>query len=111
MHFWNIGIKDPMNVFRAILLSIFSISFLVVLASCGSTATQIAAQPTVTINPSFQTQQSPIPTVPPFRCGAWASNNAPGAYSTITIYARLTHDIAPVSGATAAAVVHFQTFD
>jgi hypothetical protein len=32
-------------------------------------------------------------------------------YSTIFIYARLTKDVAGVSGATATAVVHFKNFD
>src|SRR5947209_4968059 len=91
--------------------SLFSLCFLALLTSCGSAVSQNTAQQTVTINPSFQAQQTPIPTVPPLRCGAWASNNAPGAYSTITIYARITHNIVPVTGATAAAVVHFKTFD
>src|SRR5207237_9823910 len=78
-------------------------------ALCASSQTN--SHPTPTVDKSFQSQRSPIPTVPPYRCAAWSSNNAPGAFSTINIYARLTRDIAPVSGAAATAVVHFQTFD
>ena len=89
------------------------IGFLLILAACSPLANtnQIKQQPTVTINPSFQSQISPIPTVPNYRCGAWSSNNTPNPGSTITIYARLTKDIAGVSGATASAVVHFKDGD
>ena len=101
-----------MKTFLHILLTIFSMSLLLLLAACGpSVAGQSNAQQTVSINKSFQSQASPIATAPPFRCGAWSSNNAPSPFSTITIYARLTKDVAPVSGATAAAVVHFKGFD
>src|SRR5579859_2766915 len=101
-----------MKTFLHILLTIFSMSLLLLLAACGpSVAGQSNVQQTVTINKSFQSQASPIATAPPFRCGAWSSNNAPSPFSTITIYARLTKDVAPVSGATAAAVVHFKGFD
>src|SRR5205807_5415407 len=101
-----------MKTFHHILLSVFSFCLLLLLAACGpSVSSQANAQPTPTVDKSFQSQRTSIPTVPPYRCGAWSSNNAPGAFSTITIYARLTRDIAPVSGAAARGVVHFQTFD
>lgn len=97
---------------------IFSLSALLclvllfILSACGpTTVNQQAVQATVTINPSFQEQLSPIPTAATYRCGAWASNNAPNPYSTITIYARLTKNTQGVSGATAQAVVHFQNDD
>ncbi|QBD78581.1 hypothetical protein EPA93_22330 [Ktedonosporobacter rubrisoli] len=54
---------------------------------------------------------TPIPTVPPYRCGAWASTNVPGTYSTIKIYAKLTKNVAAVSGIRATAVAHFQGGD
>ena len=94
-----------MKNYQQILLSVFSFSLLLLLAACGpSVSSQANTQQTVTINKSFQSQRTPIPTVPPYRCGAWSSNNAPGAFSTVNIYARLTRDIAPVSGAAATAV-------
>lgn len=100
------------KIVRRILISCLPICVVFILASCGSTITsQPQIQTTVTINPTFQSQVSPVPTVPPYRCGAWSSNNSPGTNSTITIYARLTKDIAPVSGAIATATVHFQGFD
>lgn len=85
----------------------------ILLAACGSPAVSSNAtqQQTMTINQQFQSQLSPLPTVPTYRCGAWASNNAPGMNDTIVIYARLTKDIVGVSGATATAVVHFQNGD
>jgi len=99
------------NLFRSLIGSTL-IGLLLLLAACGgSTASQLKPQETVTINKSFQTQLSPLPTVPTYRCGSWASNNAPGAYSTITLYARLTKNITGVSGATATAIVHFQNGD
>ena len=101
-----------MKTFYHILVSVFSLCLLLLLAACGpSVSSQANAQPTPTVDKSFQSQRTPIPTVPPYRCAAWSSNNAPGAFSTINIYARLTRDIAPVSGAAATAVVHFKTFD
>ena len=82
---------------------------LFLLAACGPTVNQIKHQQTLVINPSFQSQVSPVPTVPPYRCGSWPSNNMPGTYSTISIYAKLVgKDAQGVSGATAHAVVHFQ---
>jgi len=87
------------------------IALLLILTACGSTASQAAPQATVTVDQTFQSQISPIPTVPTYRCGAWSSDNAPGPSSTITIYARLTKNIAGVPGATATAVVHFQSGD
>lgn len=96
---------------RFLLLAIL-LPLIVVLGACGGvTVDQAAPQKTVTISKTFQSQLSPLPTVPAYRCGAWSSNNAPNPYSTVTIYARLTKNIAAVSGATATAVVHFQNGD
>ena len=96
---------------HALLLAL-SLPFVFLLISCGGpTVEQAIPQQTVTVSPKFQSQLSPIPTPPTYRCGAWASNNAPGPNDTITIYARLTRNLAPVSGATASAVVHFQGND
>ncbi len=82
------------------------------LGACGSvTVDQAAPQQTVTISKTFQSQLPPLPTVPPYVCGAWSSNNAPNPYATISIYARLTKNIAGVSGAQATAIVHFQGGD
>ncbi len=104
--------KDIMNTIRQMLLIVFSMISMILVTACSpSVAGQTNTQQQVTISKSFQSQRSPIPTVPPYRCGAWSSNNAPGTYSTITIYARITRDIAPVSGATATAVVHFGSGD
>jgi len=101
-----------MNIVRRIGISCLPICALFILASCsGPSVSQAQVQTTVTINPTFQAQVSPIPTVPPYRCGAWSSNNSPGTYSTITIYARLTKNVAPVVGAIATATVHFEGFD
>ncbi len=94
-----------------ITLTFASLALLVLLTACGPTVNQTTAQPTVTINPGFQSQVSPIPTVPPYLCGAWSSNNAPGPGSTITIYARLVKNLQGVSGATATATVHFSGQD
>lgn len=106
------GSSDFMKRIRHVTYYAILPALLLLLASCGTTVNSIKPQETVTVSASFQAQLSPIPTVPPYRCGAWASNNAPGAYSTISIYARLTNrDLLGVSGATAQATVHFQDFD
>ena len=100
-----------MRTFCHIISAFFSIGLLLLLAACGPQVSQSGTQQNVTISKTFQSQLSPLPSIPPYRCGAWSSNNAPGAYSTITIYARITKDIAPISGADAVAVVHFRGFD
>jgi hypothetical protein len=92
-------------------LGVFCAVLLFMLAACGATPDQVAPQQTVTISKTFQSQVSPIPTVPTYLCGAWSSNNAPGPNSTINIYARITKDLAGVPGAAATAIVHFQGGD
>ena len=83
------------------------------LTACGSFPTISTAQPrqTIKISAGFQMQLSPLPTVEPYRCGAWASTNAPGPGTTITIYSRLTHDNLGVRGIAATATVHFHSGD
>lgn len=108
----NIMKTGNMYTFRSVFLTVLALSFLFSLAACTpSVSGQTNSQKQVTIDKGFQSQLSPIPTVPPYRCGAWSSNNAPGPKSTITIYARITKNIAPVVGANATAVVHFQSSD
>lgn len=92
-------------------LCVFCTALLLMLAACGATPDQVAPQVTVTVSSTFQSQVSPVPTVPTYRCGAWSSNNAPGVNSTINIYARITKNLAGINGATATAVVHFQGGD
>ncbi|HLX40111.1 MAG TPA: hypothetical protein VKR42_06240 [Ktedonobacteraceae bacterium] len=87
------------------------LTLLVLLSACGVTPTQANVQPTVTINPAFQSQLTPVPTIPPYLCGAWSSNTAPGSGATITIYARLVKNMQGIAGAEANAVVHFQYQD
>lgn len=96
---------------RFLFVSTLFASILLLLTACGPSVTQARPQLTVVVNPKFQSQVSPIPTVPATRCGAWASNNAPTAGSTITIYARITRNAQPVAGATANATVHFRSGD
>jgi hypothetical protein len=93
-------------------LSIFTIKLLLLLcllSACRSDAHQLEPLPTITVNPNFQTQPSPVPTAPLYRCGAWASNNAPEANAAITIYAKLTKDVAGIPGISASAVAHFRS--
>ena len=86
-------------------------ALLLLLTACGAAAQQVTPQQTVTVSSGFQSQVSPIPTIPTYLCGAWSSNNAPGPNSTIVIFARITKNLAGVSGATASVVVHFQSGD
>ncbi len=96
---------------HTILIGVF-LPLVFLLGACGGvTVDQAAPQPTVTISKTFQSSISPVPTVPRYLCGAWSSNNAPNTYATISIYARLTKNLAGVSGAKATAVVHFQGGD
>jgi hypothetical protein len=83
------------------------------LLACAPAVTVNQAKPqgAITIDKSFQTQPSPTAKPIVYRCGAWSSNNAPGGYSTISIYARLTRQVKPVGGAVARATVHFQYGD
>src|SRR2546423_12370580 len=79
----------------------------VLLGACGPAVNQPPTQKTVTINPTFQSQLSPVPTIPTYRCGSWTSKNAPGRDSTITIFARLTQQVAGAGGDKATASGHF----
>jgi hypothetical protein len=93
-------------------LLVFLLATLPWLSACGSTINQIKPQQTLTVNQQFQKQLTPIPAVPTYRCGAWASHNMPGAYSSILIYARLTKEsVSGSPGVTAQAVVHFKSGD
>lgn len=100
---------------RGALLCSLALAAVLMLSACGSGSTlnvsSTGPQQTVTISSGFQGQMSPIPTIPPYRCGAWTSNNAPNPGSTIKVYARLTHNVQGVQGITATAVVHFQGGD
>lgn len=82
-----------------------------VLTACGPTINQVKPPPTATINKSFQNLLTPLPTVPPYLCGAWTANNSPSAYGYVTLYARLTKNTQGVSGARALAIVHFVSYD
>ncbi|GAC1354299.1 MAG: hypothetical protein NVSMB38_32410 [Ktedonobacteraceae bacterium] len=98
------------NIYRT-LFSVLSLGLLLILAACGPTVSQVKPQQTVVVDKSFQSQVSPLPTIPAYRCGAWSANNAPGTYSTVTIYAKLTQNVIGVAGATASATAHFRDFD
>lgn len=84
---------------------------LLVLAACGPTVNRPPQLQNVTFGNTFQNQTQAAPPPPTYRCGAWASNNAPGTYSTIFIYARLTENVKGVKGARAHGVVHFASGD
>jgi hypothetical protein len=95
-----------------ILLCVLLSTALCWLSACGLTVNQVKPQQTLTVNQQFQGQLTPIPTIPAYRCGAWASNNAPGAYGSLIIYARLTKGSASgFAGVMARAVVHFKSRD
>jgi hypothetical protein len=96
-----------MNRMYRFLGSITLVAIFLLVAACGPEVNQIKPQQTVTIGNTFQAQATPLATVPPYRCGAWASNNAPNAFSTILVIAKLTKNIQAVAGATAVATVHF----
>lgn len=97
-----------MSITRLLIFTIEFLLLLSLLSACRSDAHQLDPLPIVTVNPNFQTQLNPVPTVPLYRCGAWASNNTPGANTTITIYAKLTKDVAGVPGIPASAIAHFK---
>jgi len=99
-------INKKLNIFAA-----FSTALLLLLTACGPTVSRPPTQPKITIDSAFQNQETPSPSVPTYRCGAWASNNAPGTYSTIVIYAKLTQNITGVSGSLATATTHFNGTD
>jgi hypothetical protein len=84
---------------------------LLLLTACGPTVSRPPTQPKITVESDFQNQAAPPPPVPTYRCGAWASNNAPGPYSTIFIYAKLTQNIIGVRGAVPTATAHFNGTD
>lgn len=100
------------NVLRRRFAWLAALALLPGLAACGEGQVNAAPpQQMATIDPGFQSHMSPLPTTPPYRCGAWASNNAPGSSSTIIIYARLMHNASPAGGIAATATAHFQSGD
>jgi hypothetical protein len=84
---------------------------LLALAACGPMVNRPPQLQHVTFGNTFQNQVQAVLPPPTYRCGAWASNNAPGTYSTIFIYARLTANVQGVRGARAHGVVHFASGD
>ena len=96
-----------MNTIYRFLGSSTLVALFLLVAACGPEVNQIKPQQTVTIGKTFQTQATPLATVPSYRCGAWASNNAPTASSTILVIAKLTKNIKGVEGATASATAYF----
>src|SRR5215469_11714874 len=99
-------------IMRPLFLCLASLAVVFGLVACEPAVNADQSQlQTATITPGFQSQVSPIPTAPPYRCGAWTSNNAPNPNTTIIIYARLTHNAVGVAGMRASATVHFQNGD
>ncbi len=90
---------------------------LFLLCACGAkpdasnTSATSAQQKTVHVGRGFQNALPKIPTLPAYRCGAWASNTTPGVYSVITIYARLSQDISGMRNIPAKALAHFSHGD
>lgn len=86
---------------------------LLTLAACGPAQSVSMGGPpqTVTVSSRFQAQAPVMPTVAPYRCGAWASTNAPAPGDTITIYAKVTHQNLGVANIPATATVHFHSGD
>ncbi|GCF11865.1 hypothetical protein [Dictyobacter arantiisoli] len=80
---------------------------LLFLTACGPIINERKTISRITVNKAFQKTIPGIPDIPKYLCGAWASTNAPGPYSSITIYARLTQNLMPLEGAQAHATVHF----
>ena len=100
--------KKTYSVHLFVLLSVA----LCLLSACGPTINQIRPQQTITVNQQFQEQLTPIPTVPLYRCGAWASHNMPDAHGSLIIYARLTKEsTSGFAGVMAHAVIHFKSRD
>jgi hypothetical protein len=85
------------------------LSFLLI--SCAPTIDRTNSYSGSTVSSSFQSQMSPIPTPPTYTCGAWSSPNNPTPYSTITIYAKLTKNVAGVPNIQASALAHLQYGD
>jgi hypothetical protein len=106
--------KNVNALVRSMLLWPLALVALLALSACGSdlsTTIGTQPQPTTTVNAGFQSQVTPLPTIPPYRCGTWTSNNAPNPGATLLIYARLTHNLQGVQGMQATATVHFQGGD
>lgn len=87
------------------------LTLLLALVACGPTINRPPQSQNITFDKTFQNQAQLAPPPPTYRCGAWSSNNAPGTYSTIVIYARLTENVIGVSKARASGVVHFALGD
>ena len=94
-------------------MSALLLTILLSVSACGPSieVNKPKPQPTVTIKKSFQQGVTGVPKLPSYLCGAWSSANNPGAYSVISIYARLTQNVKPVVGMSAQATAHFKYGD
>jgi hypothetical protein len=101
--------KRPSFVSLPLFLALLVLSCL--LASCAPTVDRTDTYSGSKVNPAFQTQMSPIPTPPSYTCGAWSTPNNPSTYSTITVHAKLTKNVAGVPNISATATAHLQYGD
>lgn len=74
---------------------LFLVSVLIVACGANNTA-QVPGSPPVTVTINLnQTFASPTPTMPPYSCGAWATQTSPG-YSpgaTVDVYAKFVQNV------------------
>lgn len=108
------GTRLSISLKCSAILLLLSLSVLVV--ACGAsntTAPTNLGAPQVTVTIRFSNNASPIPTVAPYLCGAWATNTTP-AFNPgrqIPMYAHFIHNVngnpVGISGANAQATVEW----
>lgn len=97
------------------LLILFLLSVLVVACGGGTNAAQTSLSNqavTVTIHLG-DSNTTPLPNLPPYSCGAWATNTSPAfnANSSIAVYAKYIHNVdgnpEGIGAASATATIHW----
>lgn len=108
------GTRLPLSHKCSAILLLLSLSVLVMACGASSTpATTNLTTPQVTVTIRFSNNASPVPTVAPYLCGAWATNTTPAFRpgSEIPVYAHFIHSVngnpVGVSGANAQATVEW----
>ncbi len=87
----------------------------VLVVACGGSNTQASVtNPAVTVTINLgNNNASPLPTLTPYSCGAWATNTSPAynATSTVAVYAKYIHNVdgnpEGIDAASATAVIHW----
>ena len=111
---WKTKTSFSLSLKCGAILLLFFLSVLIVACSseAGGSSTDLG-NPQVTVTIQLGANGSPTPPLPPYWCGAWATQTSPvyNTTSTVGVYAKFIHNINQnpegIGGATAIATVYW----